>query len=238
MPDEENVSVEEQSEAVAEATETETTQQEREESAAERKKRNDQEYNWAEARRKMQELDRQNEEMRKQLSQMQQPPKANEDDELDKIADDDIVTKAQVKKLASKMAMQIAQEAIKQREASTVDERLQLKFSDFADVVTKENIELLRQQEPELAMSLYHNPDPFAQGVAAYKLLKKVGIGGESVTNKLDRERALKNSQKPISVNAVAKSSALGEAHKFENGLTKELKNQLWAEMKQAMKGA
>lgn len=235
MPDEENVSVD--NTAVAEAPETETVQQEREESAAERKKRNDQEYNWAEARRKMQELDRQNEEMRKQLTQMQQP-KSNEEDELDKIADDDIVTKGQVKKLNQKQAKLIAEEAIKAYVASTVDERLQAKFSDFADVVTKENIELLRQQEPELAMSLYHNPDPFGQGVAAYKLLKKVGIGEESVANKLDRERAIKNSQKPVSVNAVTKSSALGEAHKFENGLTKELKGQLWAEMKQAMKGA
>ena len=237
MSEEENISVEEQSGAVAEATEPETVQQEREESAAERKKRNDQEYNWAEARRKMQELDRQNEEMKKQLTQMQQP-KSNEEDELDKIADDDIVTKGQVKKLNQKQAKLIAEEAIKAYVASTVDERLQAKFSDFADVVTKENIELLRQQEPELAMSLYHNPDPFGQGVAAYKLLKKVGIGEESVANKLDRERAIKNSQKPVSVNAVTKSSALGEAHKFENGLTKELKGQLWAEMKQAMKGA
>ncbi len=236
MSEEENISVEEQSGAVAEATEPEIVQQEREESAAERKKRNDQEYNWAEARRKMQELDRQNEEMKKQLTQMQQP-KVSEDDELDKLADDDIVTKAQVKKLASKMAMQIAQEAIKQREASTVDERLVNKFSDFGEVVTKENLELLKQQEPELAMSLFHNPDPFAQGVAAYKLLKRVGVG-EPVANKLDREKAIRNSQKPVSVNAVTKSSALGEAHKFENGLTKELKGQLWAEMKQAMKGA
>jgi hypothetical protein len=51
------------------------------------------------------------------------------------------------------------------------------------------------------------------------------------------KQRALANSQKPVSVNAVTKNSAIGNAHMFENGLTKELKKSLYDEMKNAMKG-
>lgn len=240
MSEEETKSVEaEASEVVAPATEPESVQEERMESVQEKKRRNDVEYNWAEARRNMQELGVQNRDLQAQLTKIQQqqaPPV--EEDEIDKMGDGDIVTKAQAKKLAEKMARQIANDVIRQREIATVDERLQLKFSDFADVVTKENIEILKQTEPELAMSLYHNPDPFAQGVAAYKLIKRVGVG-ESKDLSAEKAKALKNSQKPISVNTVTKgSSALGNAHIFENGLTPELKAQLWKEMQQAAKGA
>lgn len=237
MSEEENMSVaEETQQAVAQAPETETVQEERPESAQDKKRRNDAEYNWAEARRKMQDLDLKNREMQDQIAKLTrvEPPV---DDEIDKMASDDIVTKAQAEKLAHKMATKIANDIIKQREAATVDERLQAKFSDFNEIVTKENIELLKQNEPELAFSLSHNPDPFAQGIAAYKLLKKLEIGSPPV-NTADKERATKNAQKPLSANAVTRSSALGNAHLFENGLTTDLKKQLWDEMKQAMKGA
>jgi len=207
-------------------------QEVRQESAQDKKKRNDAEYNWAETRRKMQELEKQNRDMQQEMSQLKKPKE--EVDDLDKLSDDDIITKGHAKKLAQKMAREISEQVIKQREASMVDERLQSKFSDFADVVTKENIDLLKQNEPELAFSLSHNPDPYAQGIAAYKLLKRLGIGNE-VKNE-EKEKALKNSQKPVSVNAVGKNSAIGNVHLFENGLTKELKSQLWKEMQDARK--
>lgn len=235
MSDEETQSVEtEVSTADASATNSETEQPERQESAADRKKRNDQEYNWAEARRKMQELERQNQEFKQQFDKLNKPA-VPEVDEIDQLGDQDLVTKAHVKKMAEKMARQIAEQVVRQREDSTVDERLAAKFPDFAEVVSKENIELLKQTEPELAMSLSHNPDAFAQGVSVYKLLKK--IGGTPQMN-ADKEKAKKNSEKPVSVNAVTKASALGNAHLFENGLTKDVKNQLWAEMQEIRKRA
>lgn len=226
----------EQVEASAPAAEAEQVQ-EQAETAQEKKRRNDVEYNWAESRRKMQELERQNREMQDQLQRLQPKAESPEVDELDKLADDDIVTKGQAKKMAAKMAREIAQEVIKQRENATVDERLQNKYADFADVVTRDNIELLKQTEPELAMSLAHISDPFTQGVAAYKLLKKSGIG-EEVKQPKEKQKAVTNSQKPVSVNTVTKQSAIGNAHMFENGLTPELKKQLWSEMQQAKKMA
>lgn len=220
------------------------TAPEAKETPEQRRKRNEAEYNWAEANKLIKSLDRQNKEMAEQLHKLQKPePQVAEFDELDKLADDDIITKAHAKKMAEKMARQIAQEVMKQREAATVDERLTNKFPDFADVVTKDAIENLKQTEPELAFSLANNPDPFAQGVAVYKLLKKFHSNQDSIVadnNKsTEKKRAIENSQKPVSVSAVARSnSAIGNVHLFENGLTPELKKQLWKEMEEARKRA
>ena len=236
MSEEEIKSVEEEApEVVAQATETEEVQKdEAKGSAGDKKRRNDVEYNWAEARRRIQELERKTREQDELLKQSQ-PKAAPEEDDLARLSKDDIITVEQAEKIAERRARKIAEEVIKQREASTVDERLSVKFSDFADVVTKENIELLKQNEPELAYSLSHSPDPYAQGVAAYKLLKKLGISSTEQKNQ-DKERALKNAQKPVSVNAVTKQSAIGNAHLFENGLTPELKSQLLKEMRECAK--
>jgi hypothetical protein len=197
----------------------------------------DQEHNWREARRKMQELERRAEEQQELIYRLQNQNPVEEDD-LAKLADDDIVTAKQARRLAENMARQVADEAIREREASTVDERLKNRFSDFDAVVTRENIETLKSQDPELAMSLYALAhDPYAQAVAAYKLLKKQGIG-DMAKNQPQKAKALENSRKPVSVQSVTKSSAIGEVHKFENGLTPELRKELWKEMQQAIKSA
>jgi hypothetical protein len=236
MSEEENESVQEQTpEAAAPAAESESAPK-LEETQSQRKKRNDAEYNWAETRRKMEDLERQNRELAERVNQQRKPIDNSEEDELAKLANDDILTVAQARKLATHLAKKAAEEAIREREASTVDERLSTKFTDFNDVVNRDNIEILKQTEPELAMSLNGLAnDPYAQGVAAYKLLKKMGIGQEEVRVP-EREKAVANSKKPVSVNAVTKQSAIGNAHMFENGLTPELKKQLNEEMKLAIR--
>lgn len=198
-----------------------------------------QDRNWRDTRRKMQELERKAREQEELIQRLQTPRSAPEIDELDKLGDEDIVTKGQAKKLAAKMAEEIAQRVIKQREDATAEERLINKFQDFNQVVTHENIEILRKTEPELAMSLSQNTDPYLQAVATYKMMKRLGIGEQESAkeNVREKQKALANSQKPLSVNAVTKSSAIGNAHMFENGLTKDLKKSLYEEMKNAMKG-
>jgi hypothetical protein len=227
-----NVALEEP--AVVEATESES-QPEPQGNAQEDKRRKDEAYNWAESNRVMKEMKEQNKALAEQLKQLQKPPVVEEVDELDRLADDDILTKGQAKKLNEKMARQAAQDAIRQYQNSTVDDRLQAKFPDFADVVTQEAIEELKQTEPELAFSLSSTADPYAQGVAAYKLLKKMGKV-ENMADLPEKKKALQNSQKPVSVNSVVKNSAIGNAHLFENGLTPELKQSLWKEMQEARK--
>jgi hypothetical protein len=236
MPDDENSSVEE---AVAQPTESEQVQDSPKETPQEEKQssRGDVDYNWREARRKMDTLEQRNYELEAKLNHLSNSQKPPEEDELARLADDDIVTAKQARQLAQRMAKQVAEQTIREREAQTIDERLTNKYSDYAQVVTKENIDLLQQQEPELTKSLYAlQSDPYSQAIAAYKMLKKYGLGeqNEMAANK---KKAMENSKKPVSVQTVTKSSsAIGNAHLFENGLTPELKAQLRKEMADAAK--
>ena len=237
MPDEEIMDV--VPDTVQSADSEQPSERQEEIQEVQQRKRNDAEYNWSEARRKMEQLERKSREQEEMIARLQQP-KEEADDELNNLAEDDILTVSQARKLATKMAKQVANEAIRQREALTVDDRLRSKFSDYDQVVTTENIELLKQNDPELALSLQRlSDDPYAQSIAAYKLLKNTGYGApvKSAAPTLEKKKALENSQKPLSVNTVTKQSAIGNAHAFENGLTPDLKKQLWADMQKAMKG-
>lgn len=239
MSDETNESVLDQindQQEVASPESTDQQQPDRQEETPQPRKRNDVEHNWAETRRVMKEQERRMQMYEEELQRLRQQAKTPEEDSLEKLADDDLTTVAHAKKIAARVAKEAAEAALRQREAETVDERLQAKYSDFDDVVSQENIEYLKLNEPELAFSLRALAnDPYAQGVAAYKLLKKIVPQKQSVP--VEKLKAEKNVQKPISVNAAPKASTpLGNAHMFENGLTPELKAQLYKEMQEARK--
>ena len=240
MSEEEQMSVEEQSsEAVAPVEESTDTQEAEQETPEQRKARNDAEYNWAEMRKQMRQKDQEIAELRdhfRDFTKKAEPKQ--EEDELAKLAEDDILTVAQARKLATKLARQSAEQLLKERDALTVDDRLQAKYSDFGSTVTRENIELLKQTEPEVADSLMNfADDPYKQASLAYKYIKTYVPQKDAAMTK-DRKKAEENSKKPLSVQAVGKSSPIGQAHQFENGLTSELKSQLWKEMQEIRKGA
>lgn len=232
MSEEEIESVEENLEANAQATEsTEQDDVSQEAERAEQKKRNDAEYNWAEMRRQREKDREEMEAMKAELNRLKPPAPVEEEDYG--VNDDDLLEGRHLKDL--KKQIKQLESTIKQKDLASMEDRLQIKFPDYSEIVSKENIELLKQTEPELAQSLSHMPDPYSQAVAAYKLLKRVAKKEEPQS--LEKRKAMENSQKPLSVNAVTKNSAIGNAHLFENGLTNDLKTQLWNEMQQAMKG-
>lgn len=230
MNDEQNIQVEQETPEQLEA------QGQQEQPQAESRKRNDVEYNWAEARRKMSELERKNYEMEEQLKRL--TPKAPpEEDEFANLAEEDIVTVKQARKLAEKTAHQVAQKVLRDREAATAEERIMMKHPDYKDVITNENVEYLKQNEPEITdylLSLSH--DPYKQASEAYKWMKKI-IKPLDPLVESDKKRAQTNAAKPVSVQAIGKAaSPIGQAHMFENGLTPQLKKQLWDEMQAAKK--
>lgn len=234
VSDEENTSVIEEVAAPPESEEKQDAPPVEQEVTPE-PKRADQEYNFRELRKSRDALQEEVRELRSMFEQSKNPQP--QEDDLAKLADDDIVTAKQAKSLAAKMAREVAGQVLREREAETVEDRVKIKFPDFDSICSKENIEVFKQNEPELAMSLSALAhDPYNQAVAAYKLLKKHGLGvsEEVVKNK---QKAQENSRKPVSVQTVTKqSSAIGNAHQFENGLTPELRKQLWKEMQDARK--
>jgi hypothetical protein len=239
MTEEENKGVEtEVSEAIAQAPESNEAQEEAQETPEQRRQRNDAEYNWAEMRRHMREKEREIAELKDQFSSLHKKPAQPEEDEFAKLAEDDILTVSQAKRLATKYARQATESVLRERDASTVDERLQFKYPDFMSTVTKENIELLKETKPQLAKSLLKfADDPFQQSELAYEYIKNFVPQRDESMNK-DKKKALENAKKPVSVQSVGKTSAIGQVHQFENGLTPELKSQLYKEMQNIRKGA
>lgn len=190
-------------------------------------------YNWNEARRRMRDLERVAQEQQEIIEKLKKP----QEEDLTAIHDDEIITAKQARALAQKMAKQAAEEALRQRDIETLEDRMRAKFSDFDEIVSEENINFLNKNEPEIAASLKKlSNDPYLQAITAYKMIKNIRPKTSSEQS-IEKKKALQNSQKPVSAQSVAKNSAIGNAHLFENGLTEELKKQLYKEMMQAIQG-
>ena len=185
-----------------------------------------QEYNWQQAREHQRRLEEDNRELRRAIEEIRAPKAPVAEDELS-IADDDLVEGRHVR-----MIMQRLEAQLQQQKNEAVPDRLKARFPDFDDVVTKENVERLNKEEPELLASIRANPDVYAKGIAAYKLLKKSSPVENRYSNDIAKLEA--NRSRPGSVNGAARQSPLSEADKFAGGLTPELKRQLQAEVMEA----
>jgi hypothetical protein len=189
------------------------------------------------AERKQRNQDRK-ESYKKEEEKQQVFPQA-EEEEI-QLADDDLAEGKHIKRYAKKIKQ--LEEKLKSYEqnsaASTAELRLKSQFPDFDKVVTTENLELLRDLEPDIAISINANNDLYTKASAAYKMIKKFGIYREDVY-KQDKELAYTNATKPrplASVSPQQGESPLNRANAFANGLTNELKEQLLKEMQEARK--
>lgn len=195
-----------------------------------------QDRNWRELRRAKDDLEkkaRMQEELISQLLsvQKQAQPQAPEVDELANISADDYIPKGQVEKLvqrAEKKAERIANEAIdkrlKEMEQSQFLDRLQKKFPDFDEVVNPETIDLLEQQDPELAKNIADMGDPYKIGMQTYKFIKSMNLAdkvpaarrSKEVEKKLEQNAKTIQSPQAFDKRPMAQTFQLTEAHKKE----------------------
>jgi len=206
----------------------EAPSQDAQEESPDKSEEKSKEYNF----RKMREtLAQRDEELR--ILREPQAPSAEEE-----LGEEDLVEGKHLKKGLAEI-----KNLIRQKELETVPEKLRGRFDDFDQVVTKENLEKLKETEPELYLNLRSGgaesltaPELFTRGIAAYKTLKSLGLapGNEEYMKKKDHVQS--NHQKPLSAQAIKGSGALHEANIFANGLTPDLKKQLRKEMAEAVK--
>lgn len=176
--------------------------------------------------------------------QMSQKPqkkqdKQDDDDEDINLSPDDLVEWRHVEKKIKKLENQLKNYE-QSTTATTTETRLKYQYPDFDNVVNRKNIERLRNEYPEIADTINDSKNLYSKAVSAYTLIKRFGIYKEDPYT-ADRERAQKNAAKPrsaASVNPQQGNTALSRANDFANGLTDEVREQLWREMKQSMKNS
>jgi hypothetical protein len=188
-------------------------------------------------------LEQEKQEMARQLAayQQQQQPQQESIEPEDNLAPDALVEKRHLSRYDKKISKLEAQ--LKQYQdqsvATSAELQLKTKYADFDAIVNKDNLEMLKLTYPELAQTIYNNPDLYTKGASAYTIIKQMGIAPGAQID-VDKDRAIKNAAKPRPLASVSASqgneSPLQRANAFANGLTDDLKAQLHKEMIESMK--
>ncbi len=172
--------------------------------------------------------------LQEQLKKSQPQTQTDEEDDFN-INPNDIVEGKHLKKYASEVK-KLKQDLIKQQEQAklaSVKVQLQQEFPDFYKVVNPDALNNLHRMYPQLFNTLNANPDAYDAGISAYTVLKELKIYKEDLYE-ADRERIQKNAARPktlASISPQKSESPLSHANSFANGLTEDLKKNLWKEM-------
>lgn len=129
------------------------------------------------------------------------------------------------------------QEFRKVSDETLAENKLRSKYSDFDQVLTKENIIALQESNPDLWNAVKSSPDIYNQGVSAYMFIKSMNLPSKDEYLE-DKASIQKNMSKPRSMTSLSPqrgNSPLSQANVFEKGLTPELSKSLYAEMKKAI---
>lgn len=197
----------------------------------------DKEYNFQELRKSADEAKRRADILEQELHQIKSNYQNNstkeEKTEEKWVDDEDLVEGKHFNKLQGEI--KALRDQIYKKEQESIPDRLKSKFSDFDEIVTKENVEKLQREEPELFASISSTGDLYKSGVAAYKTLTSLGYA--SSDGVMNRKKLEENQNKPRSTQSLKGQGAIHEANLFANGLTPELRKQLQKEMAEASKG-
>lgn len=207
-------------------------------------KESSKEQNLRNLREKAERLERERDEALKIAQQFQsqyQKPQqqvAEEEDLQIAINPDDLVEGKHLSKFEKKI--QKLESKLKQYEQQSsqmaLEAQLKAQYPDFDKVVSRENVEALREADPDLAEAIHYTADLHKKAVLAYKMIKKLGIAQEDHYVQ-EKVIAQKNAAKPkplASISPQQGDSPLSHANAFANGLTPELKRQLQKEMDEA----
>lgn len=209
----------------------------------------DQARNFRAIREKAKQAERERDEALKLIREMTAAQKKQEevhvhdhDDEPDTFGmnPDDLVEGKHLSKVAKEMkALKDQLRSYQQQSNLTATEaRLKAQYPDLDKVLSADNIETFRYAYPELASTVDSAQDIYTKAVSAYTMIKKFGIYQEPGAS-VEKEVSKKNLSKPrpmASVSPQQGDSPISRANAFANGLTKDLQEQMWKEMKQARK--
>ncbi len=179
-----------------------------------------QEKNWKEVRDIMQQQRQEIAELKRQMLEKEQPNiQTHEQNPLEGLAEDDVLTVADAKKLASQIARQTAMDIVHEREKKVAIEQVPNQYSDYQDVI--KYVDELVKENPALETAILNSPNP---RLTAYQMIKSSHLYQKQQTSGTispDAQRAINNSQKPISSQSVGTTSPLNDMQKYEK-MTKD----------------
>ena len=120
-------------------------------------------------------------------------------------------------------------------EETQAENKLKSKYSDFDQVVSEDNIEMLKESHPDLWNTIASAPNLYNRGLSAYMFIKS--LSPNQVSYEEDKVSIQKNMAKPRSMTSVSPqkgNTPLSQANVFEKGLNPQLQKQLWKEMQDA----
>jgi hypothetical protein len=164
------------------------------------------------------------------------------DDESDdfNIGEDDLAEGKHLKKVYKEVKdLKKQVEYYKQNaQTQTIESRIRSEFPDFANVVTPDNITLLKHIKPRQAALLDQSTDLYETAATAYEMIKEYVIPPEDKYVQ-QKQVAQRNAAKPKPVASLSPQSGdspLSKANAFANGFTPELAAQLRKEMEEIRK--
>ncbi|MFW6121423.1 MAG: hypothetical protein ACOC80_11070, partial [Petrotogales bacterium] len=240
--EEENVGTEETTESIQEEVENkEEAASKNEEKAANEQESESTEKpkspieNWRNLREAKDRAEQEAAELRRLLQERSQTKPQQESSQQESVeepqfGDDDLIEGKHLKSYSKKY-----EKHIQNLEQRLIEQQIKSQYPDFDKVVNKETLEMLRDSDPDLADSIAANPNLMSKANAAYKAIKRAGFI-ESNTHQKGKEKVQENINKPRPVSSISPQqgkSPLSRANAFAEGLTPELKEQLWKEIKE-----
>jgi len=198
---------------------------------------------WKMLREKAERAERRAEELERMILESQSKKSPETEEELDLHLDPDSLAEGKhlsiVDKKIKRLEKQLKQYE-QQSSLSATEIKLKTQYPDFDNVVSADNLNNLRSMYPEIAHTINSSSDLYSKAVAAYTMIKRLGISPQEDIYKQEKELAQRNAAKPKSLASISPQqgdSPLSKANAFANGtLTDELKAQMWKEMNQYRK--
>jgi hypothetical protein len=168
-------------------------------------------------RQQAEQIARERDDLRRQLESRQH---SNEEPEYN-VSEDELVEGKHLKNQKRYIDKQVEdlKQQLANQQAALIEQNIRSRCPDFDSVVSERSLAKLREEYPEVAASLNSSPDMQSKAIAAYNLIKKLGLS--TAQNNQDKETIATNTAKVKPSSALKTSdSPLNRVNAFERGLT------------------
>jgi len=173
-------------------------------------------HNWKEVRDIMQQQKHKIAELEEKLEKDRKPEKTPIEDPLSNLADDDIVTVGDTKKLVAAYAQREAQKIIDEREKRNNIEQVPNQHSDYNEVIKLADEYV--NENPAAKDAILNSQNP---RLTAYQMIKSSQLYHKRISSQEVANKTIENSQKPGSSQSVGTSSPLNEVSNYSR-MTKD----------------